>query len=37
VLWITNHMREPAEYTLGVKATDWHSLPEPPSQRPTPW
>lgn len=35
-LWISTHMRENAEYTLGVKAVDWHALPEPVEKRPRP-
>jgi len=36
ILWVTEHMREDAEYLFGESAVNWHALPEPPGERPRP-
>jgi hypothetical protein len=35
-IWVSAHQRETFEATLGLRAEDWHALPEPPLQRPRP-
>ncbi len=35
-IWVSEHQRETFEATLGVRAEDWHALPEPPEKRPRP-
>jgi hypothetical protein len=35
-IWVSAHQRETFETTLGLKAEDWHALPEPPAERPRP-
>jgi hypothetical protein len=36
ILWVTEHMREDAEYLFGESAVNWHALPESPKDRPRP-
>jgi hypothetical protein len=36
LLFVSDHMREEAEYLFGETAVSWHSLPEPPTERPRP-
>ena len=35
-IWVSEHDRETFESTLGIRAEDWHALPEPPVKRPRP-
>lgn len=35
-IWVTEHDRETFESTLGIRAEDWHALPQPPTERPRP-
>jgi hypothetical protein len=35
-IWVSAHQRETFEATLGIRAEDWHALPEPPAERPQP-
>jgi hypothetical protein len=35
-IWVAANQRETFESTLGLRAEDWHALPEPPAQRPRP-
>jgi hypothetical protein len=36
LLFVSDHMREEAEYLFGESAVNWHTLPEPPTGRPRP-
>ncbi|MGB8166473.1 MAG: hypothetical protein WCF18_03210 [Chthoniobacteraceae bacterium] len=36
ILWVTEHMREDAEYHWGEPAENWHALPGPLADRPSP-
>jgi hypothetical protein len=36
LLFVSEHMREEAEYLFGENAVNWHTLPETPTERPRP-
>lgn len=36
ILWVSEHMREDAEYIMGESAINWHALPGAPTDRPRP-